>query len=204
MFFKKRSGGSKLTSYYLTSLDGERIKLRPPHTLDYAQWAELRETNRDFLQPFEPTWFEGATSQNFFERRLSRQKLDWQNDRGYAFFIFTHDNRLIGGLNLNHVCRGAAQYATLGYWLGEDAQGQGYMQEALELVMEFAANALGLHRLQAAVMPHNERSFKLLERCGFKREGFAEAYVSINGEWADHYLYGRTLDALQILPEDQA
>jgi [ribosomal protein S5]-alanine N-acetyltransferase len=48
---------------------------------------------------------------------------------------------------------------------------------------------LGFHRLEAACLPSNTASIKLLEKTGFKREGLARRYLRINGVWQDHLLY---------------
>ena len=48
----------------------------------------------------------------------------------------------------------------------------------------------GLHRIEAACLPHNTDSMRLLEGVGFTREGYARAYLKINGVWQDHVLYG--------------
>ena len=55
--------------------------------------------------------------------------------------------------------------------------------------LRFAFNDLALHRVEAACLPANEPSRRLLERVGFHREGMARAYLRINGVWADHLLY---------------
>jgi ribosomal-protein-alanine N-acetyltransferase len=63
---------------------------------------------------------------------------------------------------------------------------QGYMQEALTLVMEIAFCQLGLHRLEANIQPGNSASIALAKRCGFQKEGFSPRYLKINGDWKDH------------------
>ncbi len=174
-------------------LDGFRIYLRPPKLNDTHEWIKIREQNRDMLVALEPTWPKNALTPAFYRRRLERQIQQWDIDRAYPFFVFTSDNqKLIGGVNINHVCRGAADYASLGYWLDKDKHGQGYMSEALRLIKTFSFEDINLHRLHAAVMPHNKPSISLLERSSFQKEGFAEKYLQINGVWEDHILYGMT------------
>ncbi len=174
-------------------LAGARVILRPPKAEDWAAWAEVRERNMEHLAPFEPLWPDDCLSENFFMRRLRRQTREWKDGRGYPFLIFKRrTGALIGGVNINNVVRGAAQFASLGYWLSEDAQGQGYMSESLTKIIDLSFNRLRLHRLNASCMPHNARSIALLERLGFVEEGFAKAYIQINGIWEDHLLFGLT------------
>ncbi len=175
------------------TLEGFRVRLRPPVLSDYPHWNEVRLRNKDYLTPFEPRWNPKALEKEFFRRKLARQQKDWEQDRGYSFLILNKaDDTLIGGVNINHVCRGSAQNASLGYWIDEDLQGQGLMTESLRLIIEYSFSILKLHRLSAATMPHNARSISVLKRLGFVEEGFAKRYIQINGTWEDHVLFGLT------------
>lgn len=187
MFLKPR----KIPAVPAVLLKGARVAARPPALTDWPQWAEVRGRNRDFLKPYEPTWPENCLSRGFFERRLQKQAQDWRLGLGYSFLIFRNDSgALLGGININNVCRGAAQYATLGYWLDEREQGKGYMIEALRLVIGYGFSHLQLHRFNAGCLAGNERSARLLERLGFAEEGFAKKFVQIDGRWQDHRLFG--------------
>lgn len=189
---RRQKGKSRLPEI---SLDGFRVYVRPPRIEDWQSWSNVREENRARLMPFEPKWPEGALSQDFFMRRLSRQTRNWQMDQGYAFLIFAQDtHEVIGGINVNNVCRGAAQYASLGYWLDYKHQGAGYMTEALRLVINYAFSELHLHRLHASCLPHNKPSMNVLKRLGFAEEGFAKKYLEIGGSWQDHVLFGLVAD----------
>ena len=85
--------------------------------------------------------------------------------------------------------RGVAQAGSLGYWMGAPHAGQGYMTEAVRTLVPFAFGSLRLHRLEAACIPTNGASIRLLEKVGFAREGLARQYLCINGVWHDHLLY---------------
>jgi [ribosomal protein S5]-alanine N-acetyltransferase len=165
---------------------------------DYAEWAGLREKSRAFLVPWEPTWPADDLTRGAFRRRLKRYAEDQRTDQAYAFFIFRQeDNILLGGLTLANVRRGVAQAGSLGYWLGEPFVRCGYMSAAVKALMPFAFGTLKLHRVEAACIPTNVASIRLLEKCGFKREGYAREYLCINGVWQDHLLYARlTSDGL--------
>ncbi len=172
-------------------LQGPRTIIRSPLPEDWPQWAEVRERNRAMLTPLEPTWPQDCLSREFFARRLERQMADWQKGRAYSFLIFADDNQsLLGGININNVSRGAAQFASLGYWLDRDVQGQGYMTEALTQVIDFGFKTINLHRFNAGCLPDNEKSSALLRRLGFEEEGLARKYVQIDGKWQDHRLFG--------------
>jgi ribosomal-protein-alanine N-acetyltransferase len=101
------------------------------------------------------------------------------------------DNVLVGGLTLANIRRGCAQAGSLGYWMGAPYARRGYMTAAVKAVIPFAFGTLKLHRIEAACIPTNVASVRLLEKNGFKREGFARQYLCIDGVWQDHFLYAK-------------
>ena len=173
-------------------LDGVRVFLRPPSLEDFQSWVFIRRRNKAYLEPFEPRWSAQWYARDFFERRLARQARSWHVGQAQSFLIFKKDHTLIGGMNVNNICRGAAQYASLGYWIDEDHQGQGYMSEALALTVAHCFGNLNLNRIHGACLVHNERSRNLLVRAGFTKEGLARKYLQIDCLWQDHILYGLT------------
>ncbi len=178
-------------------LHGDGLMLRMPHTGDYPAWAELRARSREFLVPWEPTWTDDELTRAAFKRRLKHYQRDFRDETGYAFFIHRqHDQALIGGVSLSNIRRGVTQSVTLGYWMGRPFAGRGWMTEAVSAVAPFVLNSLRLHRLEAACIPSNTASIRVLEKCGFTREGFARSYLKINGVWQDHYLYALIADDL--------
>ena len=176
----------------LPTIGGDTVVLRPPQMSDYPEWAALREASRDFLTPWEPTWPADDLTRASFRRRIRRYFEDQRGDLAYPFFIFRrNDDALVGGLTLANVRRGCAQACTLGYWMGRDYAQRGYMTAAVRGVIPFAFGTLRLHRIEAACIPANTASIRLLERTGFQREGFARQYLCINGLWQDHLLFAR-------------
>jgi ribosomal-protein-alanine N-acetyltransferase len=179
-------------SEQLPAIGGDTVVLRPPQMSDYPEWAALREASRDFLTPWEPTWPADDLTRASFRRRIRRYFEDQRGDLAYPFFIFRrNDDALVGGLTLANVRRGCAQACTLGYWMGRDYAQRGYMTAAVRGVIPFAFGTLRLHRIEAACIPANAASIRLLERTGFQREGFARQYLCINGLWQDHLLFAR-------------
>jgi [ribosomal protein S5]-alanine N-acetyltransferase len=172
--------------YRLTS---DRVFLRPPERGDYEAWASLRAGSRDFLSPWEPNWPPDALSRASFRARVARYAEDWRTDQAYNFFIFARDETLVGGIGLSNIRRGVSETASLGYWVGEPYARQGYMTSALPLVVDFAFERLGLHRLEAACLPSNIPSRSLLAKAAFQQEGYAREYLCIAGKWQDHLLF---------------
>ena len=99
------------------------------------------------------------------------------------------DNRLIGSVTLfnldfNH------RRAEIGYALGREHWGKGYMNEALMALLKYAFEGLNLHRIEADVDPRNTASIRTLEKLGFQREGYLRERWQINGEIQDAFFYG--------------
>jgi [ribosomal protein S5]-alanine N-acetyltransferase len=182
-------------SEQLPAIVGDGVVLRTPQMSDYAEWASLRETSRDFLTPWEPTWPSDDLTRASFRRRIKRYFEDQRGDLAYPLFIFRKsDNVLVGGLTLANIRRGCAQAGSLGYWMGASYARQGYMTAAVFALLPFAFGTLRLHRIEAACIPANTASVRLLEKTGFRREGFARQYLCIDGVWQDHLLYARLRD----------
>ncbi|SFB96960.1 ribosomal-protein-alanine N-acetyltransferase [Bosea sp. CRIB-10] len=176
----------------------QNLILRAPLAGDYSAWANLRMESRDFLTPWEPVWTEDDLTRASFRLRVKRAAREIATDEAYSLFILdSRSEALLGGLTLGLVRRGVAQACTLGYWMGQRHAGKGHMTEAVRGALDFAFSELALHRVEAACLPHNEPSRRLLERVGFKHEGEARGYLRINGVWADHLLYGMLASELR-------
>ena len=176
-------------------IQGRGVHLRPPTSGDYAAWAELRNRSRDHLMPWEPQWSRDELSRSAFRRRLRHYHREIREDQGYAFFLFRDgDETLLGGLTLSNVRRGVTQAASLGYWLGQPYVRRGIMKAAVAAVAPFVFDELKLHRLEAACLPHNQASIRVLQLNGFQNEGLARRYLKIDGQWRDHLLFALLAD----------
>lgn len=172
---------------------GPGVLLRSPLASDYEAWAALRAKSRDHLVPWEPTWDPDELSRPTYRRRLKLYQQESRDDLGYAFFLFTTaagTEVLVGGLRLSGVRRGVSQAATVGYWIGAPFANRGLMTKAVAAIIPFCFDRLMLHRLEAACLPDNVSSQRVLERNGFEREGVARSYIRIDGAWRDHVLFG--------------
>jgi ribosomal-protein-alanine N-acetyltransferase len=163
--------------------------LRPE---DAAALQEFRAANREFLRAWEPVRDESYYTLEAAAAAIEAQQADRAADRGYAFGIFDVRGGLVGYVNLNAIVRGVFQNAYLGYAVAEAANGRGYATEAVREATRIGFEELELHRIQAAVIPRNGGSIRVLEKAGFRREGFAQRYLLINGAWEDHILFAVT------------
>ncbi|KCZ86336.1 acetyltransferase [Hyphomonas adhaerens MHS-3] len=181
-----------------TLVTTERLVLAPPFRADFAEWADLRERSRTHLEPWEPVWPSDVHSKADWSRRLKAWHSSWRNGRAHVFLIRRQtDNRLIGGVSLTNVRGWPAQAANLGYWIGADHQGNGYMHEAVGTICTWAFQILDLWRIEAGTLPTNKRSQRVLAKVGFEREGYARDYLEIAGKREDHVLFALVRPTMQ-------
>jgi ribosomal-protein-alanine N-acetyltransferase len=172
-------------------LNGQGVVLRPPRPSDYVAWASLRDESRDYLQPWEPAWAEDDLTRAAFRRRLGVYAREMEQGTAWPLFVFDPaDEALLGAITLSNIRRGVAETGTLGYWIGRPYAGRGVGTAAVRAMLAHAFGSLGLHRVEAACVPTNHASHRVLEKAGFRQEGVAGAYLKINGRWADHLLFG--------------
>ncbi len=108
-------------------------------------------------------------------------------------WVIVVEDRIIGTITLNGIVRGPLLSGHVGYWVDSRFQGRGICSAALASVLQHAREELGLHRVQASVMPRNAPSQAVLHRAGFTLIGLAPSYLRIAGAWEDHLLYQRIL-----------
>lgn len=181
----------------MTTLFGRRVLLRPLTVGDFPAWQEVRRRNVDWLTKWEPARVPGqpdvVEDREAFAVRCSARQRERQLGTGYGFGIFV-DGELAGEINLSSVQRGPFQSAYVGYWIDEKRAGNGYVPEALVVLLRFVFEELHLHRVQIAIIPRNAASRRVVEKLGIREEGTALRYLEINGVWEDHVRYAITAE----------
>ncbi|MEO2076019.1 MAG: GNAT family protein [Bacillus sp. (in: firmicutes)] len=179
------------------------IFLRYLETSDAEELLVIRKENRDFFQAFEPTRDDSHFSYEQQLREIQKAIIEIKNDSSYTYGIFHRESQqLIGRITLSGVVRGPFQNANLGYYLDKKHNGKGYSSEAVRSVLKHAFEELQLHRVQAAVMPRNMASKRILEKAGFKKEGYSPKYLKINGTWEDHEIYAITIEDYEQIEKE--
>ena len=171
-------------------IETERLVIRLADAADVPEIIRYYRENRDHLQPFSPVFASDFLDEPLWLDQVRNRAQEVAAGFGFRAFLFPRatPSWIIGNLNLTQVHRGAFQSCVLGYNLAAGEQGKGYMTEAVRAAVGFAFDTWKLHRVAANYMPRNTRSAAVLERCGFKTEGRAPAYLFINGRWEDHVL----------------
>jgi len=171
-------------------IEGRTTYLRNPVIGDFAEWSRLRAESRVFLEPWEPRWSDDDLTRPSFRHRIRRYESDRESGVALPLFVCLKSNgHIVGGATLSSIKRGVAQSCALGYWMAEQHAGKGLMADALKGLIPHVFQRMQLHRIEAACIPDNSRSQRLLEKVGFQREGYLNGYLKINGAWRDHLLY---------------
>lgn len=178
---------------YLKILDGSFAS----RVLDFYQ------NNRQFLEPWEP-----ARNDAFYtlESQKTGLYLDEQamiNGQMVRFWLFSKnidnsESTPIGTVAITNIIRGVFKSCYIGYKLDERFCGYGFMAEALDAVVHYAFEELKLHRIEANIMPRNEKSIKVITKAGFDYEGLSKDYLKINGIWEHHNRYARINHMLDL------
>ena len=173
-------------------LIGKKVILRKPKKENWREWAELRQKSKDFLQPWEPKWPSNFLTRESFNIFINTIEMLLKKKTSYNFFIFhKKKNNLMGGINLKNLKSEGYKSITIGYWMGEEYAGKGYMRDTLTIISDYCFIDLELNRIEAACLPKNLSSKNVLLNVGFKVEGYAEKYLNINGKLEDHLLLAK-------------
>jgi ribosomal-protein-alanine N-acetyltransferase len=171
----------------------ERLRLEMPPPAKSAQVLQYLEANRARFEDASPA---GAPlTLDLISAQLSSAISGYEKGRAMKLYMFLRAADVedpIGDIALSEIVRGPFQACYLGYRIGAEYEGQGYVTEAIASVVDFAFSELKLHRIMANYVPSNERSAAVLRRSGFIVEGLARNYLLLNGEWRDHVLTSRT------------
>ena len=164
------------------------IQLVPPRRSLARDLPEFYRRNREFFRKYEP-----LRSPEFYSLRVQQELLGdeiaaQKTGSSCCFYIQEAgaQSGIIGTISLTGIIRGAFCSAFLGYKMDQEYINKGYMTMAVGMVTEYAFQNLGLHRIEANVMPWNEASLRVLEKNGYVKEGLAKNYLKINGKWEDH------------------
>ena len=169
-------------------MENEIIRLLPAGPELAGPVTAYLQRSWDFLKAFEPPREEAYFTREYQQVLLEEEARAREAGTGFRFYIqpVGEPQTVIGSIGLNNVVWGAFRSAFLGYKLEEPRQGRGYMTMAVDMVVRHAFEDLGLHRIEANVMPRNKASLRVLEKNAFVNEGFSPYYLNINGVWEDH------------------
>jgi [ribosomal protein S5]-alanine N-acetyltransferase len=169
----------------------ERLELFVPSPKDAARMCRYVVENREHLKGWEPERPARYFTEAYWKSELATAAKEFRAGHSLRLVLVEKQcasGPIVGTSNFRNFVWGAFRACHLGYSLDNRFQGRGLMREALKTVLDYVFGELGLHRVMAAYMPHNERSARLLKSLGFESEGYARDYLLLDGAWRDHVL----------------
>jgi ribosomal-protein-alanine N-acetyltransferase len=158
--------------------------------IDYADRDEFLALVRESRELHRP-WAYPPERGDQFDELVARSRRD---DVVTLLGCRAEDGALFGVFTLSQIVRGSFQSAYLGYYGHARYARQGYMRQAIGLVLDHAFGSLALHRVEANIQPDNGPSVALARGAGFRLEGFSPRYLLIGGRWRDHERYAITVE----------
>ncbi|MBO1267267.1 GNAT family N-acetyltransferase [Arthrobacter cavernae] len=179
------------------TLEHGDLALRPIRYRDRREWTEVRSRNSEWLAPWEAS--NPAPGGHLPNYRQMVASLNEQARHASALpFVITERTpgfrkpKIVGQLTVSSIVWGSAMMATLGYWVDKERAGRGIAPTAVALATDHCFRTLGLHRMEINIRPENAPSLRVVEKLGFRDEGYRERFLHINGEWADHRTFALT------------
>jgi [ribosomal protein S5]-alanine N-acetyltransferase len=170
----------------------QTFRIRPLEADDTTALHALVLANREHLTPWDP-----QRNEHFFTIEGQQEAVAGHLARSRSGhevpYVMTIGGQIVGRITLSNVARGPLQSANIGYWIDRDHQGRGLTTQAVRTMTDLARDDLGLHRLEAGTLLHNEASQKVLRTCGFEEYGVARQFLKIDGQWQDHRMFQRIL-----------
>ncbi|MFC4786318.1 GNAT family N-acetyltransferase [Nocardioides sp. MAHUQ-72] len=165
--------------------------MRPLTVDDAAVLATAYTVNREHLAPWEPRRTPGFFTEPWQRKDAEAKVAAAEGGQQHAWLIWQGEE-VVGRVNLTNLARGVSQNASLGYWVDHRHTGRGIATAAVQFALK-RATGLGLHRIEAGTLAHNEASQVVLRRCGFTLIGTAPEYLFIAGTWQHHVLFQKIL-----------
>ena len=169
----------------------ERLVVRTAVPADADAALDYYRRNREFLSTFGPLRPEQFYTRETQEDIILQDMLLERQQTGIRFWIekIEEPGRFIGNMSFSNTVRGYFQSAYLGYQLDAQEVRNGYMTEALRVMVYYGFTEFKLHRIEANIMPRNEASLATIRRLGFTYEGEAPDYLFIRDAWQTHHHY---------------
>jgi len=164
------------------------VRVRDSRALDKALGS-----NRAWLEPWEATT--PLIRPGTLDTKSSIRGLLKAAKEGTALpLVLLHDHDVVGQLNVSQITYGSLSSATLGYWVVEKVAGRGITPVAVAMATDYLFFEKGLHRMEVCVRPENTASLRVVEKLGFRYEGFRRRYIHIDGKWADHFCFALVVE----------
>ena len=174
-----------------------RLTLRALRDTDRFEFFRVLALSRAHLGPASGVFHDGEADEQIFERKLALVRASDADGSAWRRIGVLDDGRIAGGFNLNAIQRGLTFEADANWWLSADQLAKGLATEAVSAMIYHAfadlPAGLGLHRVNAAIMPGNTASIRLAARVGLIQAKGAKASIRLGDRWELHELYARSV-----------
>jgi len=179
------------------TLESGDLLLRPIRYRDKQEWTEVRSRNSEWLAPWEASNPAPGGALPNYRQMVASLNAQARQATALPFVIAERipgfrEPRIVGQLTVSSITWGSAMMATLGYWVDQDRAGRGIAPTAVAMATDHCFRQLGLHRMEINIRPENRPSLRVVEKLGFRDEGYRQRYLHINGSWADHRSFALT------------
>jgi ribosomal-protein-alanine N-acetyltransferase len=169
---------------------------------DRAGFVSFYEQSWTEMAPWFPLRPPGETFSDTFDRTMAKAIKGAAEQNEFRLVAFTRDDQLVALFGIMQVVRGAFESAVVSWCVHSHHARRGLGTEGVTGLLDMSFSSpplgLGLHRVQANVIPTNIASVRVAEKAGFRREGLGRNYLKINGEWRDHTFYAKLSAEHQI------
>jgi ribosomal-protein-alanine N-acetyltransferase len=180
------------------SVQSERMRLVPLGPEHGSEFVRVHEVSREHFKPWFPTREGERSLELVFQEELERAQRGAEAGTELRLVGVLEGGVVAGFFALNQIFRRAFQNAYAGWSVAADQVGRGLATEGVCALLDVAFApepvGLGLHRVQANVIPANVASVRVAEKAGFRLEGTALRYLQINGRWQDHLMFAKTAE----------
>ena len=174
-------------------IETERVRLRKYEDKDVSDILEY-SSDADFWLARNLDW---EVSEEGVKKYWEAQRdIDPCKDPKWLDLVIElkKEDKVIGHVGIGIIKTGVHRQGIIGWLLGRKYQGQGLATEAVRALVTAAFEQLGLHRIFARTGKDNERSWRLMERLGMRREAhFRESHV-VNDKYGDEFIYAILAD----------
>jgi ribosomal-protein-serine acetyltransferase len=164
---------------------GDGLEVRRLEPGDAETVFLLVEANRERLREWMP-WAHATTSPDDTRAFIQGARSSTIDEEGLGIFV--------GGVHAGNIGLRIRDEpfseAEIGYWIGAEHEGRGYVTRACRALIDHAFRVRGSHRVTIKAAPGNTRSRAIPERLGFTHEGVLREAERIEGRYVDHVVYG--------------
>ena len=166
--------------------DGE-LRLRCMRLRDARELEAVLLRDREWLRPWEATL---PGNEGRWDVRAGIRSLLDLAGQGLALpFVMSIDQTIVGQLTVSNIQYGAVLSASIGYWVSKDLAGRGLTPTAVAMATDYCFQQMKLHRIEICIRPENAASLRVVQKLGFRYEGYRRRYIHIDGDWRDHYCF---------------